>query len=636
MAYDFTLVRLGLNRLPQQAKNLLMVVADAIVLPLALWSALALRLGSISFEPPPWWAYAATVVVSLPIFLRQGLYRAVIRYLETRAFVAVIGASLAAATLFAALMLALDAPGIPRTSLIIYGVLSAAYAVLARLAAREVLRGVEGRPARQPVAVYGAGQAGRQLVQVLRYSSEFRAVVFVDDDAGLLGRTLMGLPVRSSLDLPDLVGRLDLGAVIVAIPSLTPGRRAALLQRLGALGIEVRLVPSMAELLRGDISVAELRQVHPEDLLGRDAVEIDVPAMRSLLHDQVVMITGAGGSIGSELCRQIAKYRPRCMLLFEISEYALYRLREEMVARWPQVQLVCAVGDVKNAVRVGEVMRAHRPRVVFHAAAYKHVPLMEEVNAWEALRNNTWGTQVVGRAAIEHGVHKFVLVSTDKAVNPTNVMGASKRLAEMVCQALHGQGRTRFEMVRFGNVLGSSGSVIPKFRDQIAKGGPITVTHPDIVRYFMSISEAAQLVLQAGCMGNGGEVFVLDMGEPVRIVDLARNMIRLSGLSEQQIAVEFTGLRPGEKLYEELLADSEFTRPTHHPKIRVAKVVDVDADWLHRLADWVQGHPSQTDDEVRDRIARLLPEYKAWGADTSTPAAVVAFESPPAVERVAG
>jgi FlaA1/EpsC-like NDP-sugar epimerase len=614
MSRDRSLLRLGLLRLPQQAKNLIMVAADAIVLPLALWSALALRLGSFSFDPPPpWWAYAATVVVSLPIFLRQGLYRAVIRYLETRAFVAVISAALAAAALFGALMLLLEAPGIPATALIVYGVLSAGYAVLARLMAREWLRGVDGRPTRQPIAVYGAGSAGRLLVQMLRQSNDFRPVVFVDDNPSMQRRTLMGLPVRSGLSLPALIEQHDLGTVIVAIPSLSPGQRADLLSRLGTLGVEVRLVPPMAELLRGELSVTELRQVSPEDLLGRDAVQIDVPAMRGLLRDRVIMVTGAGGSIGSELCRQIARYEPRCLVLFEISEYAMYRLSEELVVRWPKLSLVCAIGDVKNADRVAAVMHDHRPRVVFHAAAYKHVPLMEEVNAWEALRNNTWGTQVVGQAAIDHGVEKFVLISTDKAVNPTNVMGSSKRLAEMVCQALHARGKTRFEMVRFGNVLGSSGSVIPKFRDQIAKGGPITVTHPDIVRYFMSIPEAAQLVLQAGCMGRGGEVFVLDMGEPVRIVDLARNMIRLSGLSVQQIDIEFTGLRPGEKLYEELLTDSEFSRPTHHPKIRVARVAEAHPQWLQQLAAWVADNPSLPDDAVRKRISELLPEYRPWG-----------------------
>jgi FlaA1/EpsC-like NDP-sugar epimerase len=378
------------------------------------------------------------------------------------------------------------------------------------------------------------------------------------------------------------------------------------------LNIEVRLVPGVADLIRHDLVMSDVREVRPEDLLGRDAVQLDSGALHQFLEGRVVMVTGAGGSIGSELCRQIARYKPSRLVLFEMGEFALYTLREEFVALFPKVPLICAVGDVKNVVRVDEIMAMHRPAVVFHAAAYKHVPLMEEINAWEALRNNTFGTYVVGHAATRYGVEKFVLVSTDKAVNPTNVMGASKRLAELVCQALHPMEGTRFEIVRFGNVLGSSGSVIPKFRDQIAAGGPITVTHPEIVRYFMSISEAAQLVLQAACMGQGGEVFVLDMGEPVKIVDLARNMIRLSGYSEAQIGIEFTGLRPGEKLYEELLTDGEFSRATHHPKIRVARVNEAaEKDWL-QLQDWIMNPGCFSDEEVRSRMAALLPEYRPW------------------------
>ena len=520
-----------LTRLPQSAKSLLIVAGDVLVLPLALWSAITLRLGGPpAYGSPPWWAYAVTVAVTLPLFLHLGLYRAVIRYLETRAFTLVIGVSLAAAAIFAALVLILRVPGIPVTALIIYAVLSAGYATLARLIARQLLRGtVPASRAAVPVAIYGAGAAGRQLVQALRASIEFRPVVFIDDDVRLHGRSVMGLSVCDSLELPALSGRHGLKTVIVAIPTLTPGQRANLLRRLEPLNLEVRLVPGMADLIRAELGVSDLREVRPEDLLGRDAVQLDSGAMDNFLRGRVVMVTGAGGSIGSELCRQIANLKPRRLVLFEISEIALYTLREELVQLHADVPLVCTIGDVKNAARVDGVVRAQQPAVVFHAAAYKHVPLMEEENAWEALRNNTYGTFVVGRAAIRHGVAKFVLVSTDKAVNPTNVMGASKRLAEMVCQALHAEGATRFEMVRFGNVLGSSGSVIPKFRDQIASGGPVTVTHPEIVRYFMSIPEAAQLVLQAACMGQGGEVFVLDMGEPVRIVDLARNMIRLSG-----------------------------------------------------------------------------------------------------------
>jgi len=606
-------VRTQLTQLPKAAKNLLMVVADVLVLPLALWSAIALRLGQWRLEMgPPWWVYALAVLISLPIFLRQGLYRAVVRYLETRAFVAVIGASLAAASVFSVLMIILDAPGIPKTAYVIYAVLSASYAVLTRLLARQLLRGTGARPERQAVAIYGAGHAGRQLVQALRQAPEFRPAVLIDDNPRLHGRTLMGLPVYSSADLPAMAKRLELGTLIIAIPSLSPGQRAALLRRLEPLNLEVRLLPGVADLIRGDVGASDVRHVSPEDLLGRDAVQLDDAGLQKLLRDRTVMVTGAGGSIGSELCRQIARYRPQVLVLFDISEFALYSLREEFIVRWPDVPLVCAIGDVKNAARVEEIMRQNLPAVLFHAAAYKHVPLMEEVNAWESVRNNTWGTYVLGRAAIDLGVEKFVLVSTDKAVNPTNVMGATKRLAEMICQALHSEGRTRFEIVRFGNVLGSSGSVIPKFRDQIARGGPITVTHPDIVRYFMSIAEAAQLVLQAGCMGQGGEVFVLDMGEPVRIVDLARKMIRLSGLTEDQIGIEFTGLRPGEKLYEELLADTEFTRPTHHPKIRIAKVADVAPGWGLELASWIDSCPSVADAAVRQRLLALLPEYQPW------------------------
>jgi FlaA1/EpsC-like NDP-sugar epimerase len=603
-----------LTSLPALARTLLIVAGDVIVLPLALWSAVALRLGEFPLaDGPPVWAYGLVLIITLPMFLNLGLYRAVIRYFEARAFTLVIGASFAAAAVFSAVVILLPVSGIPLTALIIYAVLSAGYAAMARLLARFLLR-VHAATARtgQPVAIYGAGAAGRQLAQALRLGPEFRPMVFVDDSLALQGRSVMGLPVHSGLDLAELVRRYKLALVIVAIPSLSPGRRAELLRRLEALNVEVRLVPGMADLIRNELGLSDIREVRPEDLLGRDAIQLDGDALHRLLADRVLMVTGAGGSIGSELCRQIARYKPRQLVLYELSEFALYTLREEFVALFPELQLVCAIGDVKNPARVDVVMQAYRPAVVFHAAAYKHVPMMEEVNAWEALRNNTLGTLVVGKAAIRHGVEKFVLVSTDKAVNPTNVMGASKRLAEMVCQALHQEGVTRFEMVRFGNVLGSSGSVIPKFRDQIAAGGPITVTHPDIVRYFMSIPEAAQLVLQAACMGQGGEVFVLDMGEPVKIVDLARNMIRLSGFTDAQIPIEFTGLRPGEKLYEELLADSEFTRPTHHPKIRVARVAEPTAEWSTELQDWITSAESFSDDEVRARLSILLPEYRPW------------------------
>jgi FlaA1/EpsC-like NDP-sugar epimerase len=603
-----------LTVLPQKAKHFIMLAADLIMLPLALWCSVALRLGE-SPPPgsPPAWAYLIAVAVTVPLFVNRGLYRAIIRYLETRAFLLIIGVSLVSAGMFSVVVAAFRVPGIPGSSLVIYAVLSSGYAVLARLIARQMLRGSHrARQTGARVVIYGAGDAGHQLAQAFRAGAEFVPVAFVDDNPSLWGRSIMGLPVHGGNELTDLVRKHEIAKVIVAMTNLTPGERSRLLQRLEPLNVEVRLVPRIADLIRGDLSVADVREVRPEDLLGRDAVQLDGVALDNFLLGQVVMVTGAGGSIGSELCRQIARYRPSRLVLFEVSEFALYSLREEFVALHPDVQVECAVGDVKNPMRVHEIVGRFRPAVVFHAAAYKHVPLMEELNSWEAVRNNTLGTYVVGKAAIEHGVRKFVLVSTDKAVNPTNVMGATKRLAEVVCQALHSPDATHFEIVRFGNVLGSSGSVIPKFRDQIAAGGPITVTHPAIVRYFMSIPEAAQLVLQAACMGQGGEIFVLDMGEPVRIVDLARNMIRLSGYSESEISIEFTGLRPGEKLYEELLADSESTRPTHHPKIRVAKVSPAVPGLWQDLYAWLVSEGNFSDAEVRSRIASLLPEYKPW------------------------
>jgi FlaA1/EpsC-like NDP-sugar epimerase len=327
-----------------------------------------------------------------------------------------------------------------------------------------------------------------------------------------------------------------------------------------------------------------------------------------------VLVTGAGGSIGSELCRQVARFRPRVLILFELNEFALYRIEQEFAERHPGLGVVAAIGDAKDAARVAQIFSQHRPDVVFHAAAYKHVPLMEEENAWEAVRNNVLGTNVVAAQAARSGTQKFILVSTDKAVNPANVMGASKRLAELVCQSLQQSGATRFVIVRFGNVLGSTGSVIPRFREQIARGGPVTVTHPDITRYFMSIEEAAQLVLQAGLMGKGGEIFVLDMGEPVRIVDLAREMIRLSGFTEDEIRIAYTGLRPGEKLYEELLADGERTMATPHPKLRIAQARPTPPSWHGEILAWL-AQPPGTAAAVRQGLRRWLPEYQGATAD---------------------
>jgi FlaA1/EpsC-like NDP-sugar epimerase len=375
-------------------------------------------------------------------------------------------------------------------------------------------------------------------------------------------------------------------------------------------GVPAMTVPSYEDLMSGRVSYSQVRPVELDDLLGRDPVALDSAGLREWLRGKTAMVTGAGGSIGTELCRQLARFDPAKLVLFEANELALYQIEQEFQTRMPGVPVACVIGDVKDAARLEQTLRSHRPAVLFHAAAYKHVPLMEETNAWEAIRNNALGTWRVAQGAIANGVEKLVLVSTDKAVNPTNVMGASKRLAELLCQSLSAE-RTRIVMVRFGNVLGSTGSVIPKFKEQIERGGPVTVTHPDITRYFMSIPEAAQLVLQAGLMGQGGEIFVLDMGEPVKIVDLARDMIRLSGFRDDGIQIAFTGLRRGEKLYEELLADNEHTLATRHPKVRATRALSPpDASWVREALAWLEAPQALEDDAVRAKLASLVPEYR--------------------------
>jgi FlaA1/EpsC-like NDP-sugar epimerase len=460
------------------------------------------------------------------------------------------------------------------------------------------------------VVVLGAGDAAVTLLKDLAHSKEWRVIGMLDDDPVKLGRQILGATVLGRIaDLPAVTARFDVGHAIIAMPSASHQVRRRIVGLCQEAGVKVLTVPSFDDLMSGKVTVSQIRNVELDDLLGRDPVTLDNIGLANLLEHKTVLVTGAGGSIGSELCRQIAKFRPSRLVLFELSEFALYKAEQEFRRALPELSIVCAVGDTKSRDRVRQVLAKYRPQMVFHAAAYKHVPLMEEENAWEAVRNNAYGTYVLASEAIAHAVDSFVLISTDKAVNPANVMGASKRLAEMVCQALQPRGGTRIIMVRFGNVLGSAGSVIPKFREQIATGGPLTVTHPEITRYFMSIPEAAQLVLQAGTMGQGGEIFVLDMGEPVRIVDLAKDMIRLSGFAEEDIKIAFTGLRPGEKLYEEVLADGEQTLPTPHPKLRIARARPVADDWLDALIAWLQQTGSPEDREVRTALVRWVPEY---------------------------
>ena len=463
----------------------------------------------------------------------------------------------------------------------------------------------------KPVLLLGAGEAAIALVKDLARSAEWRVVGMLDDNIAMQGRQLHGVKVLGGLNqLAHYANALAVEHAIVAMPSASHQTRKYAVELANGAGLAVLTVPAFDDLMSGKVNISQIRKVDVEDLLGRDAVQLDNTGLQHLIEHHAVLVSGAGGSIGSELCRQILKYKPSTLVCLDISEYALYNLEQEFSRQKSTTQLVYMTGDVKNSHRVKDLLMQYQPTVVFHAAAYKHVPLMENGNVWEALSNNAVGTYTLAQACKESNVEKFVLISTDKAVNPTNVMGASKRLAEMVCQGLQetnsaDDSGTRFVIVRFGNVLGSSGSVIPKFREQIAKGGPITITHPDITRYFMSIPEASQLVMQAGLMGNGGEIFVLDMGEPVKIAALAADMIRLSGLQIDDVKIEYIGLRPGEKLYEELLADDEQTMPTRHEKLRIALARPVDKVWVKKLLKWIS--QSQGADEVL-----IKSELKLW------------------------
>lgn len=467
----------------------------------------------------------------------------------------------------------------------------------------------------KPTLILGAGEAAIALVKDLARSTQWRVVGLLDDDKNMLGREVFGVKVLGSIEqLAQVQQRLAIEHVIVAMPSAHHQKRRAAIELANGLNLEVLTVPAIDDLMSGKVSVSQIRKVDVEDLLGRDAVQLDNSGLQHLIVEQPVLVSGAGGSIGSELCRQILKFKPSILICLDISEFSLYQLEQELSVLNLSTQLFFMTGDVKNGQRIKSLLAQFQPAVVFHAAAYKHVPMMENGNVWEALSNNVIGTYTIAKAAKEVGVEKFVLISTDKAVNPTNVMGASKRLAEMVCQGLQERLSnealgTRFVIVRFGNVLGSSGSVIPKFREQIAKGGPVTITHPEITRYFMSIPEAAQLVMQAGLMGKGGEILVLDMGEPVKIAALAADMIRLSGLQADEIKIEYVGLRPGEKLYEELLADDEHTMPTPHDKLRIAQARQVDSAWVTKLLKWIESVQGANEVRIKSELKFWVEEY---------------------------
>ncbi len=558
-------------------------------------------------------ALPVVVAIHAPIYWLMGLYRGIWRYASLMDLRRIIIAVALAGLVTVAAVLMLRVAFVPRSVLLFHPILLVVTMGGSRFVYRAWKdRSLYGRLALvgEPVLVIGAGDGADRLLRELAHSPDWRVVGLLADIPRHLGHELRGVKVLGPIaDLMGWAEQLEVRRVIVAMPEARQSERRHAMEIAVQGGLSVLTVPSLKDMLAGHVSISQMRQVQLEDLLGREPVQLDDAGLRSLLQDKTVLVTGAGGSIGSELARQIARFQPRCLVLFELSEFALYQIEQEFQERHPELQVVCAVGDVKDRARLEQVFSDCRPAMVFHAAAYKHVPLMENGNAWEAVRNNVLGSKRVAEVSVAYGVEKFVLVSTDKAVNPTNVMGATKRLAERVLRRLQQREGTCFITVRFGNVLGSNGSVIPKFREQILRGGPVTVTHPDIIRYFMLIPEAAQLVLQAGLMGQGGEIFVLEMGDPIRIVDLARDMIRLSGFSEEDIKIEFTGLRPGEKLYEELLTDNEHTLPTPHPKLRVALAEDSPCEeWHQNLEEWLD-QPAESESRIKMSLQGFVPEY---------------------------
>ncbi|WP_150912341.1 polysaccharide biosynthesis protein [Marinobacter halotolerans] len=610
--------------LPRYQKRLVSVLSDAFFLFFAIWAAYALRLEQYLWAPSQKQLMVAvvTVVFTIFLFIRLGLYRAVIRFLGDRAFLTIIYGVIASSVSFIVLGYLFQA-FLPRSVPVIYGAIAFLFVSGSRLGVRMIVN----RPkhlAKEAVAIVGAGETGMQLASALEQGADFRPVVFVTLDPAGHKSMINGLPVVSIDRIASHMQKHHVQRILLALDETSQVDRKKLMKNLEPLALPVQTVPSMSELVAGQARIIDIRDLELEDLLGRDPVRPDSAVVAESLYQKSVMVTGSGGSIGSELSRQIIRHRPHTLVLFDQSEFSLYAIERELSsinqAEGLGVKLHPLLGNVCNRQRCEAAMVAFGVDTVYHAAAYKHVPLVEH-NVIEGVQNNVFGTWHAAEAAIAAGVERFVLISTDKAVRPTSVMGASKRMAELVLQALaQRQEKTVFSMVRFGNVLGSSGSVVPLFRDQIRAGGPVTVTHPEIIRYFMTIPEASQLVLQAGSIGLGGEVFVLDMGEPVKIADLARKMIHLMGLAEKtaddsdgDIEVVFTGLRPGEKLFEELLIGDD-PRGTSHPRIMMAREASLPWDRVEELLNQLQGASESFDcDTIIEVLKKANTGYAPSG-----------------------
>ncbi len=557
-------------------RKLLLVAFDVIALPVALWCGYALRVGELwpEYIMVAWWLFVAAPIVAVPIFIKMGLYRAVLRYVGSQALIVIAKAISVTTLILLGLMVMSETRGVPRSVFFSFWLFSVFFIGGSRLFFRIYIQAYTRRKnIKQAVAVYGAGSAGAELAKAIQSGWKYEAVAFLDDDVEKQGSVMHGIRVYSPEQIPILVDSKKITQVLLAMPSLSPRHRHKVLAKLEEHPVHIRTLPGITDLISGKATVSDIRDVDAGDVLGREAVPPIPELIERCIRGKNVIVTGAGGSIGSELCRQIVESAPSKIVLFEQSEFALYKIEKELETFNSEIDIVAVLGSVTDEKRIAKVFRTFEINTVYHAAAYKHVPLVEQ-NPIEGFKNNVFGTWVAAEAARVAGVETFVLISTDKAVRPTNIMGATKRFAELVLQAMDEESKTtRFIMVRFGNVLDSSGSVIPLFRKQIKKGGPVTVTHPEVTRYFMTIPEAAQLVLQASALGEGGDVFVLEMGDSIKIDDLARSMIHLSGLEvcdedcpDGDIEIVYTGLRPGEKLYEELLIGDNVAG-TLHPKI---------------------------------------------------------------------
>lgn len=620
--------------MPRVAKRALALLLDSSFCVLTIWLAYCFRLNEWTvLTGVQWLPVFVSLCMALPIFIVMGMYRAIFRYANMAAFITVLKAIAIYGVAFMTIFTALSVPGVPRTVGILQPFLLLIAIGLSRLSIRYWLGDAYQRILHKnmlaKVLIYGAGTAGRQLAGALINSAELNVVGYLDDDPRLKGGVMGGLPIYDPSDLPVLAESLGVHNVLLALPSASRQRRNEILEHIRKARVNVRTLPDLTALAQGRVAVSDIRELEIEDLLGREAVAPRQELLDKSMRNKVVMVTGAGGSIGGELCRQILRTGPSSLILIDQNEFALYNIHAELqklaeLYKHENMQIVPILCSVRDQDRMEHVMQSWRPQTLYHAAAYKHVPLVEH-NAVEGIKNNVMGTLVAARAARKCGVSNFVLISTDKAVRPTNVMGASKRLAEMVLQALAAESavdriRTNFSMVRFGNVLGSSGSVVPLFRQQIKEGGPVTLTHPDITRYFMTISEASQLVIQAGAMAEGGDVFLLDMGEPVRIADLARKMVELSGLAvrdednpEGDIELSVTGLRPGEKLFEELLIGDN-PETTEHPRIMKAREDFLSWPELSRRLNALNAALDRNDMiAARATLAELVSGYSSTG-----------------------